>query len=236
MRLSIVIPAFQEEQRLGQSLELVTRYLRERELDAEVIVVDDGSTDRTAAVAAAIDGPVVVERLPTNRGKGAAVRAGVARSRGELVLLSDADLSTPIEEVEKLETALDQGAAVALGSRSVVDADVRVKQAWYRERLGRGFNVILHLLGFGGFRDTQCGFKLLRGDVARSLFADLELDGFAFDVELVDLARRRGFAIREVGVVWCNSPDSRVDPVRDSLRMLRDVLRLRWRRLVRRRA
>ncbi len=230
MSLSIVIPAYQEQHRLGPTLAKIVAWAATREHDVEVIVVDDGSTDRTAAVAEAFGPPVQVLRLECNRGKGAAIRAGVAATSGERVLLCDADLSTPIEELAVLEDELGRGADVVLGSRSVAGAKVQVAQAWYRERLGRGFNLLLHLLGFGGFRDTQCGFKLLRGDAARALFPAVELDGFAFDVELVDLALRRGLTVREVGVVWVNSADSRVDPLRDSMRMLRDVLRLRWRR------
>lgn len=230
MSLSIVIPAYQEQHRLGPTLAKLVAWAAAHEPGTEVIVVDDGSTDRTADVAEAFGPPVHVMRLTQNRGKGAAIRAGVAATTGERVLLCDADLSTPIEELAVLERELQRGADLVLGSRSVAGANVKVAQAWYREGLGRGFNLLLHLLGFGGFRDTQCGFKLLRGDVARSLFPAVELDGFAFDVELVDLALRRGLAVREVGVVWLNSADSRVDPLRDSFRMLRDVLRLRWRR------
>jgi dolichyl-phosphate beta-glucosyltransferase len=230
VQLSIVIPAYQEQERLGPSLEAITRYLQRRPEPSEILVVDDGSTDKTSDVAASFE-HVRVLRQPTNRGKGAAVRRGVAESRGQRVLMCDADLSTPIEEVEKLEELLGQGADLVLGSRGIAGSDVQVAQAWYRERLGRGFNLLLRLLGLGDFRDTQCGFKLFDGEVARSLFPVLVLDGFAFDVELLDLAKRRGLDIREVGVIWINSADSRVDPVRDSLRMLRDVVRLRLRRV-----
>lgn len=228
--LSIVIPAFQEEARLGRTLSTVVAYLSQQALAAEVIVVDDGSHDRTFEVAASQGEPVHVLRLAANRGKGAALREGVAASSGELVLLCDADLSTPIEELPKLAAALDAGAALAFGSRGVATSDVQRHQARYRELMGRCFNVLLHLLGIGGIRDTQCGFKLLRGEVARELFRQLRLDGFAYDVELLVLARRRGLRIAEVGVVWVDSPGSRVDPVRDSARMFRDVLRVRFAR------
>lgn len=233
MELSIVIPAYQEEQRLRATLDAVCSYLRQRGDPAEVLLVDDGSTDQTASVADSFGPPVQTLRLSQNSGKGAALRHGVEHSKGALVVLTDADLSTPIEELTKLEHEIELGADVVLGSRSVVGADVRVAQARPRELLGRCFNLLIHLLGFGGYRDTQCGFKLLRGEVARSLFAEIEIDRFAYDVELVDLARRRGLVVREVGVVWVNSPDSRVEPWRDGSRMLRDVLWLRWRRLIR---
>lgn len=225
VHLSIIIPAFMEQLRLGPTLEQVFAYLRERSYTAEVIVVDDGSPDQTADVARRHGATLV--QLPHNSGKGAAVRAGVAASSGALVLLCDADLSTPMSELPKLEAALANGADLAFGSRSVATSDVQTRQDRYRELMGRGFNLILHVLGFGGVRDTQCGFKLLRGDLARSLFAQMRLDGFAYDVELLDRARRERLRVVEVGVVWVNSPDSRVHPVRDSARMLRDVVRLR---------
>jgi dolichyl-phosphate beta-glucosyltransferase len=149
-------------------------------------------------------------------------------SQGDEVLLSDADASTPIEELEKLERSLAK-APVVFGSRAVDGADVRQHQPFYRELMGKTFNLIIRLLGVGGVSDTQCGFKLLAGDVARELGARLTIDGFAYDVELVWLARRRGYPIAEVGVIWINSPDSRVDPIRSSLSMFRDVIRMRLR-------
>lgn len=230
--LSVVIPAYNEAERLGPSLRRVVEYLRGREVDYELLVVDDGSRDTTVAVAErfAAEG-VRLLRHPANRGKGAAVRTGVMATRGARVLLSDADLSTPIEEVEKLEPRLgsDGGAELVFGSRGVAGADIREHQPFYRELMGKTFNRIIRLLGVRGIRDTQCGFKLLQGDVARTLFADMLVEGFAYDVELVWLARRRGYRVAEVGVVWINSKDSRVDPVRSSLAMLRDVLLLRLR-------
>lgn len=233
--LSVVIPAYNEAERLGPSLRRVVEYLRGRGVDYELLVVDDGSGDATVAVAEgfAADG-VRVLRHPANRGKGAAVRTGVLATRGARVLLSDADLSTPIEELEKLELRLGanghaEDAELVFGSRGVAGADIREHQPFYRELMGKTFNRLIRLLGVRGIRDTQCGFKLLKGDVARALFADMLVEGFAYDVELVWLARRRGYRVAEVGVVWINSKDSRVDPLRSSLAMLRDVLLLRLR-------
>lgn len=226
--LSVVIPAYNEEARLGATLEKVLAYLEGRRIPFEVLVVDDGSRDRTAAVAERFAGRGArLLRLPANRGKGAATRHGVAASRGRRVLMTDADLSTPIEEVAKLEPRL-AGAEVAIGSRAVADADVRLHQPRYRELMGKTFNLLIRLLGVRGVRDTQCGFKLLAGDVARELFAGMVTDGFAFDVELVWLARRRGYRVVEVGVVWLNSPASRVHPLADPPRMILDILRFRW--------
>lgn len=227
--ISLIIPAYNEAARLGSTLERAVEYLSRRGGSYEVLVVDDGSRDRTVQVAEGFaDRGVRVIRHERNRGKGAAVRTGVLASQGDEVLLSDADASTPIEELEKLELSL-AAAPVVFGSRAVDGADVRQHQPFYRELMGKTFNRIIRLLGVRGVSDTQCGFKLLAGDVARELAARLTVDGFAYDVELVWLARRRGHAIAEVGVIWVNSPDSRVDPIRSSLSMLRDVIRMRVR-------
>lgn len=228
--LSVVIPAYNEASRLGPTLDRVTEYLRGRGGESEVLVVDDGSTDDTPARVASYPDPIVrLVRQPANRGKGAALRRGVEESRGARVLLCDADLSTPIEDVERLAARLDDGADVAIGSRAAPGADVQRHQPLYRELMGKTFNRIIRLLGVRGLRDTQCGFKLLDGEVARRLFRHLRTEGFAFDVELVWLARRHGHRVDEVGVRWVDSPDSRVHAFYDSVRMLRDVLLMRWR-------
>jgi len=228
MELSVVIPAYDEAERLRPSLERIVAYLGERGSEYEVLVVDDGSTDATAEVAAAFDGVGVrVLRQPRNLGKGAAVRRGVLASRGRRVLVTDADLSTPIEAVERLEAELG-GADVVLGSRAVEGADVQVRQPLYRELMGKTFNLIIRILGVRGFKDTQCGFKLVDGDVARRLFEDMVIDRFAFDVELVWLACRQSLRVVEVGVPWVDSPRSRVHPIFDSARMFRDVLTFRF--------
>lgn len=227
--LSVIVPAYNEAGRIGPSLRHALDYLRRRGLAYELLVVDDGSRDATVEVAEtfAAEG-VKVLRHERNRGKGGAVKTGVLASRGDRVLLSDADFSTPIEEVEKLEARLPDS-PVVLGSRAVAGAAVQQRQPFYRELMGKTFNKIIRLLGVRGLRDTQCGFKLLRGDLARSLCSELTIEGFAYDVELVWLAQRRGVPVAEVGVVWVNSPDSRVSPIRSSLEMLRDVIRMRLR-------
>jgi len=230
VELSVVIPAYNEAGRIGPTLDRVDAYLGARGGGSEILVVDDGSTDATAELVAAHPAHGLrLVRLERNRGKGAAVRRGVAESRGRRVLLCDADLSTPIEEIEVLERHLEDGADLAIGSRGLGDSAVRRHQPLYRELMGKTFNRIIRFLGIRGVRDTQCGFKLLDGAVARRLFATLLTDGFAFDVELIWLARRAGCRIDEVGVEWWNSPASRVDPVADSLAMIRDVALMRWR-------
>jgi dolichyl-phosphate beta-glucosyltransferase len=226
--LSVVVPAFDEERRIVPTLETLAGWAAERG-GVEVIVVDDGSRDRTAELVSRCASPVVrLVRLPANRGKGAALRAGVAASRGETVLLTDADLSTPITEVARLEPRLER-ADVVLGSRALPDSNLVRRQTAARELAGKGFNLAIRLLGVRGFRDTQCGFKLLRGEVARRLFAEMTVDRFAYDVELVWLAVRRGHRVEEVGVEWRDEAGSRVRVVRDGLRMLVDVARLRRR-------
>jgi len=227
--LSVVIPAFNEANRLRPSLEKALAYLARRGDPFEILVVDDGSRDRTAAVAREVgDARIQVVQLDRNRGKGAAVKAGILASTGRKVLITDADFSTPIEELEKIEAHLATHTLV-VGSRAVADADVRERQPFYRELMGKSFNRIIHLLGVRGIRDTQCGFKLVEGEAGRRLATLLTVERFAYDVELVWLARRLGYAIAEVGVVWINSPDSRVSPVSSSLGALLDVIRFRLR-------
>ena len=204
-------------------------YLRGQGTAYEVLVVDDGSTDATAEVALGFSAAGVrLLRHDVNRGKGAVVKAGVLASHGGEVLLVDADLSSPIEEIEKLRPHLAE-APLVLGSRSVPGSEVMQHQPLYREWMGRIFNLIIQVLGVRGLRDTQCGFKLLAGDVARRLFAELTIERFAYDVELVWLARRHGYRVVEVGVRWADSSASKVNPLSDSFRMLWDVLALRWR-------
>ncbi len=193
-------------------------------------MVDDGSRDETIRVAESFAPQGVrVVRHERNRGKGAAVRTGLLASRGRKVLISDADFSTPIEEVEKLERFLQDGTPLVIGSRGLADSQIRQRQPFYREMMGRTFNKLIHLFGVRGIRDTQCGFKLARGEEGRRIASELKIEGFAWDVEMIWLARRRGYGIAEVGVVWVNSPDSRVDPIRSSFSMLRDVITMRLR-------
>lgn len=232
LRYTVVIPAYNEADRLPRTLEQVSVFLRAKQAPHEILVVDDGSRDRTAAVAKAFaDGHPEVRLLsqPRNLGKGAAVQAGVAAARGDLVLFTDADLSTPIEELARLEQALENGAAVAIASRAVAGSRIEEHQPFYREWMGKSFNFLVRLLLLPGIHDTQCGFKLFRRGAARDLFPRLTILGFGFDVEVLYLAKRMGFAIREVPVAWRNSRHSKVSPVRDAWRMLGDLFRVLWR-------
>jgi len=230
--LSIVVPCYNEEQRLPRTIEQVQRYLDARNLAHELILVDDGSVDGTRMImdAAAERYPAVrVEVLPRNRGKGRALAVGVEAAKGDEVLITDADLSTPIEELEKLQAALGGGAGVAIGSRALRASRVEISQPIYRVVMGKVFNLIVQAVLLPGIWDTQCGFKLFRADVAHSVFARLETDGFGFDPEVLYHARKQGVKIAEVPVVWRNSAPTKVSPVRSSLDMLRHVVRLRLR-------
>jgi dolichyl-phosphate beta-glucosyltransferase len=227
--LSVVIPAYNEETRLLPSLERVREWLRQWGQTFEVIVVDDGSTDDTAHLArefARSERGFEVVSLPKNLGKGAAVREGLSRSRGDIVLFTDADLSTPLEEFHSMAEILENGAGFVIASRALPGSNLEIRQAWYREHMGKTFNAFVRLLTGIPFCDTQCGFKLLRGDEARALSGEMKEVGFAFDVELILLARRRGLEIREVPVTWRNDAGSRVNPVVDSLRMLAALPRI----------
>jgi dolichyl-phosphate beta-glucosyltransferase len=230
---SLVIPAYNESRRIASCIREVATWARERPggYDWEVLLVDDGSTDGTPELAKRLASEekleIAVHSLAVNRGKGAAIRAGVLASVGDPVLVSDTDLSTPLTEWSKLAEKLSTH-PVAIGSRALQDDLVRKKQAPHRVLLGKAGNGIIQLLAVPGIQDTQCGFKLFRGDAARQLFREARVDRFAWDVEILYLARRRGFAIAEVPVLWFNSPESKVRVVRDALQTLWDVMRIRW--------
>jgi dolichyl-phosphate beta-glucosyltransferase len=224
--LSIVIPAYNEEARLGPTLDRINAWRGARPGTAEVVVSDDGSRDRTREIAAAA-GARVVGHMP-NRGKGAAVREGMLAALGDRVLMCDADLATPIEELDKLGAELDRGADIAIGSRALDRTLIETRQHPMRELMGRTFNGIVRLLVLGGIKDTQCGFKLFTRTAAQDLFGRATVDGFAFDVEILWLARGR-YEIAEVPVVWRHVEESKVSPGSDALRMFVDVVRLRLR-------
>ncbi len=228
--LSVVIPAYNEEPRIPDTLRAVSRYLENTLEDYEIIVVDDGSSDRTADVVRGIRRElprISLISYPSNCGKGYAVRTGVLSSKDDLVLICDADLSTPIEEIERLRTFLANDFDIAIGSRGLQDSDIAVRQPWYRERMGKVFNAFVRTLVVGGIKDTQCGFKLFKGRVARTLFAKNRIDGFAFDVEILFLARKEGYKIKEVPVRWLNSPNSRVKIMSDPLKMFLELFKIR---------
>ncbi len=224
--LSVVIPAYNEAERLPETIEKIKRYLTEKAWPFELIVVDDGSADETANRAAQAIGTLgTVIRLGRNRGKGHAVRRGMLAATGARRLMSDADLSTPIEDLPKLMARLDAGDDVAIASRALEDSRIEIRQPSFRENVGRLFNVVVQLLVVSGIRDTQCGFKLFTADAARLIFGAARLDGFAFDVEAVYLAKRAGLAVTEVGVTWRNDEATRVTTLRGIIAFL-DIARI----------
>jgi dolichyl-phosphate beta-glucosyltransferase len=232
-RLSIVIPAYNEEQRLPRTIEAIERYLEGKGISYELILVDDGSVDGTRMIMdkAAERNPYVrVEVLPHNRGKGRAIATGVAVAKGSEILVTDADLSTPIEELEKLQAALDNGAGVAIGSRSVKGSRVEIPQPVYRQLMGKTFNLIVQALLLPGIWDTQCGFKLFRAEVAHAAFAGLESERFGYDPEVLYRAKKQGVKIAEVPVVWRHSAPTKVTAMSSSFDMLRDVLKVRFKK------
>ncbi len=238
--LTVVVPAYNEEQRLPSTLAKILGYLERQPFRSEIIVADDGSTDGTAAL---------VERMAEqhsllqllrldHRGKGFAVRAGALAAPGDYVLLCDADLAVPIEEWEQLFSRLRQGYDLAIGSREGLGAR-RLGEPWYRHLMGRVFNLIVKAVAVGGIQDTQCGFKALRREVAQDLFRRVQIYGehaprvqgaavTAYDVELLFLARKRGYRIAEVPVPWQYGTETKVNPIRDSWRNFKDVVLVRW--------
>jgi glycosyltransferase involved in cell wall biosynthesis len=225
--LSVVIPAFNEERRLPGTLKSVVEFLRHRGMSFEVLVVDDGSTDGTAAIVEAFGDPVHLLRGRENRGKGHAVRTGMLKATGARRLMTDADLSTPMADFPALEAALGRGFDIAIGSRALPGSNVEVHQGAFREGMGRVFNVGVRLLLIPELRDTQCGFKLFGAEAARIAFSSSRLDGFSFDVEALVVARQHGLRIAEVPVTWRNDVATRVGLTKGA-RAFADLVRIRW--------
>ena len=228
--LSVVIPAYNEEKRIGTTLKRIGAYLLKKDYLYEIIVVDDGSVDGTCRLVGEIAEQIPCIRLlknGVNRGKGYSVRKGILSSRGQLIIFSDADLSTPIEELDKLKMWIERGYNIAIGSRALPQSRIILRQPWYRVCMGKIFNKLVHLLAIPEIKDTQCGFKLFKGQVARFLFERQRIDGFGFDAEILFIARKSGYRVREVPVRWINSPDSRVHILKDPILMLRDLLIMR---------
>jgi dolichyl-phosphate beta-glucosyltransferase len=228
--LSIVIPAYNEASRIEPTIREIVSYCRERGRALELILVDDGSSDGTSAVGRRLAeeyGELRLIRLAANHGKGYAVRTGVVNSVGGRVLFVDADGSTPISELERLEAALAAGADLAVGSREKRAEGVTVQAKWYRRLIGRTFHRLVEWLADVDVTDTQCGFKLFTAPAAHDLFSRMVINGFAFDVEVLVMAKRRGYRIQEVPVNWMHRPGSKVRLTSDSLRMAADLFRIR---------
>jgi len=226
--VSVVIPAYNEEKRILPSLSQVIPWLAECFHDFEIIVVDDGSRDATLQVVASVNCPKLrVLKNERNMGKGYSVLRGMASARMPLVLFTDSDLSTPIGELDAFLRYVDEGYDVVIASRRKPESRIKVLQPWYRQAMGKLFPLMVNFIVLPGFRDTQCGFKLFRKRVLDAILPRQRLTGFAFDVELLFLARKFGYRIKEAGVVWVDVRGSKVSCVRDSLKMFRDIVRIR---------
>ncbi len=228
--LSIIIPAYNEELRLPATLSSIAAYMRSSKRNIEVIVVDDGSRDKTVAVAEQFRNEIPSLRVVSNgenRGKGHSVRHGMQEARGEIVLFTDADLSAPIEEVEKLLPAMKTN-DVAIGSRAMDRSQITVHESPFREFAGIVFNKIVRLILWLPFVDTQCGFKAFRREPCKIIFEQQTIERFGFDPELLYLARHHGLRSVEISVRWGHSPATKVSMMRDSMMMFVDVFVIRW--------
>ncbi|WP_225073362.1 dolichyl-phosphate beta-glucosyltransferase [Desulfuromonas sp. CSMB_57] len=232
LEISVVVPAYNEEKRIAVSLPVIWNALAARFSRFEILVVDDGSSDRTSEKVMEFGDSghpeVRVIRYGANRGKGYAVRTGMLAAQGEIVLFSDADLSTPMEELDKLKKVLDEGYDLAIGSRALKESQIELRQPFYRVLMGKTFNKIVQLMALPGVWDSQCGFKIFKRAAAKELFGSSRIDGFSFDVEILFLARKRGMVFREVPVRWINSPESKVNPIGHSLQMIKEIFVIRW--------
>ncbi|MBI4556183.1 MAG: glycosyltransferase family 2 protein [Candidatus Hydrogenedentes bacterium] len=227
MHLSLVIPAYNEEKRIGETLRGACAYLAAQQYNSEIIVVDDGSRDATRALVEREFPRIRVVSYQPNCGKGHAVKKGMMAATGDFRVYFDADASTPIEELEKLWPRFEAGADIVIGSRALPNSDVQLHQTWYRENMGRFYNVILRTLGLTRFRDTQCGFKGYTAPATQIVFPRVTFSSYSFDAEALFIAELHGLRIEEVPVRWINSPHTRVNPITDASRMLRDILTIR---------
>lgn len=234
--LSVIIPAYNEQSRIADSLYEIKDYLSEQSYHSEIIVVDDGSNDLTTEIVKFIDiyGKEINEHDEgtlmenhKNVGKGYSIARGMMRASGEIILFTDADLSTPITELPKLLAYFDEGFDVVIGSRNMQDSQVE-KKPWYRNLMSSLFNTAVRLISIRGINDTQCGFKAYRREVAHQVASLQRIYGFGFDVEHLYIAKKSGYKIKEVGVEWHHKEGSTVDPLTDAITMFLDLLRIRW--------
>lgn len=227
--LSVVIPAYNEESRIRHTLEQVCSYLSSQDFAWQVVVSDDGSVDATSRIVSSLADVIPQVRLLTleHRGKGWAVQQGMLAADGEFRFLCDADLSMPVDQIGRFLPPEVDSADIVVGSRELPGSR-RIGEPWRRHFMGRMFNLMIQILALPGIRDTQCGFKCFRADTTIALFEKQNLEGFAFDVEVLYLARRGGLAVHEVAIDWHYREGSKVRPLRDAFAMAWDVLKIRW--------
>lgn len=227
MQLSIVIPAFNEARTIANTVNTITNYFKEKGIAIELIVVDDGSKDDTLGVLKSLDYPELkIIENGTNRGKGYSVRKGVLAAKGDYILFSDADLSTPIYESEKFLEAINNY-DIVIGSRRLKDSEIKIRQPLYRIALGGIFSFMTNFILLKGIKDPQCGFKIFKKETAHNIFNKVRINGFAFDVEVLFIASLLGYSIKEIPVQWYNNRNSKVNPIKDPLLMLKDMLVIR---------
>ena len=227
MDLSLIIPAYNEADRIGASLDKTLAWVADQSFSVEVLVVDDGSRDNTVEVARRYEGDTIrVVEQRENMGKGAAVRRGMLEASGVHRIFSDADFSTPITEAARVLEHL-RAFDVVIGSRAIDASYIKEHQPWYRESMGKAFNMLVQMLAVPGIQDTQCGFKGFTADAAREIFVRTKIDGFGFDVEVLYIARQLGLTVKEIPVEWHNDARSTLNPISDSLKMLGELLKVR---------
>ena len=229
MHLSIIIPAYNEELRLAPTLKSVQEYLSTQDYTGEIIVVDDGSSDKTAALVQETFPEITVLSYLPNRGKGFAVKTGMLKSDADYALFYDADAATPVSEIDKLWPQFDAGAEVVIASRSLPDSQVEIHQPWYREWMGRMYNLILRAFGLTSLIDTQCGFKCFTRHARETIFPRQTIDGFSFDIELLHIAQCHKLSVHEIPVRWLNDAASSVNPFIDSTKMFFEICIIRLR-------
>lgn len=229
--ISIVIPAYNEAERIGPTIETIHDYFRKKPQSFDIIVINDGSRDNTANIVLDLAKEirnVILLDIPINQGKGFAARKGMIHAAHDLILLTDADLSTPVDEFEKLVPWMRKGYDIVIGSRGMKESEITLRQPWYRRMMGKAFNLLVRTLIVNDFKDTQCGFKLFRRGAAARIFRASKINGFAFDVEILLIAKKMGYKTKEVPIRWIDSPRSRVNPLRDPVKMLLDLLRVKF--------
>lgn len=226
MKITIIIPAYNEERRIGATLEKVLAYLGQKKISFEIIVVDDGSQDKTLEIVRKIDGSEIkILENKSNRGKGYSVKRGMLEAQGDWILFTDADLSTPIEELEKF--LRHENFDILIASRDLPESKLVVPQPWHRKLGGRLINFFVQALILPGIKDTQCGFKLFRQEAAKKIFPKQTIEGFGFDIEILYIARKLGFKIKELPVAWLNNPETKVRPIKDGLKILQNIFQIK---------
>jgi dolichyl-phosphate beta-glucosyltransferase len=230
--LTVVVPVYNEHKRMESGFANLFPYLQKNFMKWEVIYVDDGSTDQTyqKLLEAQSEQPGLrIIRNVKNAGKGNAVRRGLEEGKGDILLFSDADFSSPIEEAEKLLDAISSGYDIAIASRGMTNSNIEVAQHWMRETMGKVFNLIIRTLLPLHYQDTQCGFKMFRREAARSIVSRMKMDGFAFDVEMLVIAQVLRMKVIEIPITWRDAKGSKVHPIKSSLQMFQDVIKIRYR-------